>query len=70
MQLIEQGKMRLDDDVRQIVPEVRDMQILRGFTPEGEPILEDDERPITLKYLHLNHKIVPLGPEGFCCCCC
>ncbi|EGR44175.1 uncharacterized protein TRIREDRAFT_112551 [Trichoderma reesei QM6a] len=54
MQLIEQGKMRLDDDVRQIVPEVRDMQILRGFTPEGEPILEDDERPITLKHLMLH----------------
>ncbi|KAK1243279.1 hypothetical protein MKX07_003907 [Trichoderma sp. CBMAI-0711] len=51
MQLIEQGKMRLDDDVRQIVPEVRDMQILRGFTPEGKPILEDNDRPITLKHL-------------------
>ncbi|KAL6855736.1 beta-lactamase/transpeptidase-like protein [Trichoderma novae-zelandiae] len=51
MQLIEQGKMRLDDDVRQIVPEVREMQILRGFTPEGKPILEDNERPITLQHL-------------------
>lgn len=49
MQLMEQGKMRLDDDVRRIVPEVRDMQILRGFTPEGKPILEDNNRPITLK---------------------
>ncbi|KAH0490029.1 hypothetical protein TgHK011_001514 [Trichoderma gracile] len=51
MQLVEQGRMRLDDDVRQIVPEVRDMQILRGFTPEGKPILEDNERPITLGHL-------------------
>ncbi|PTB75246.1 beta-lactamase/transpeptidase-like protein [Trichoderma longibrachiatum ATCC 18648] len=51
MQLMEQGKMRLDDDVRRIVPELRDMQILRGFTPEGKPILEDNDRPITLKHL-------------------
>ncbi|TFB01694.1 Acyltransferase mlcH [Trichoderma ghanense] len=50
-QLVEQGKMRLDSDVRQIVPEVRDMQILRGFTPKGEPMLEDNDRPITLKHL-------------------
>ncbi|PTB63005.1 beta-lactamase/transpeptidase-like protein [Trichoderma citrinoviride] len=54
MQLVEQGKMQLDSDVRQIVPEVRDMQILRGFTSEGKPILEDNERPITLKHLMLH----------------
>jgi hypothetical protein len=27
------------------------MQILRGFTPEEQPILEDNEKPITLKYV-------------------
>ncbi|UKZ78402.1 hypothetical protein TrVFT333_006139 [Trichoderma virens FT-333] len=54
MQLVEQGKLSLDYDVRKLVPEVQQMQILRGFTPEGRPILEDNERPITLKQLMLH----------------
>ncbi|KAL6884763.1 beta-lactamase/transpeptidase-like protein [Trichoderma evansii] len=51
MQLVEQGKISLDHNMRQIVPEVDKMQILRGFTAEGQPVLEDNERPITLKQL-------------------
>ncbi|PNP53276.1 hypothetical protein THARTR1_05970 [Trichoderma harzianum] len=54
MQLVEQDRLPLDSDVRKLVPEVQQMQILRGFTPEGQPILEDNERPITLKYLILH----------------
>lgn len=51
MQLVEQDKLPLDSDIRKLVPEVQKMQILRGFTPEEQPILEDNERPITLKYV-------------------
>ncbi|KAM0261012.1 hypothetical protein ACHAQJ_002451 [Trichoderma viride] len=51
MQLVEQDKISLDTNVRQLVPELDKMQILRGFTPEGWPILEDNERPMTLKQL-------------------
>ncbi|KAL7930109.1 beta-lactamase/transpeptidase-like protein [Trichoderma chlorosporum] len=54
MQLVEQDRLPLDADIRQLIPEVHDMQILRGFTPEGRPILEDNERPITLKNLMLH----------------
>lgn len=54
MQLVEQDRLPLDSDVRKLVPEVQQMQILRGFTPEEQPILEDNERPITLKYV-LDH---------------
>lgn len=49
MQLVEQGKISLDQDMRRLVPELDKMQILRGFTAEGQPVLEDNERPITLK---------------------
>lgn len=49
MQLIEQGKMSLDHNMRLLVPELDQMQILRGFTAEGQPVLEDNERPIALK---------------------
>ncbi|PTB37257.1 hypothetical protein M441DRAFT_61252 [Trichoderma asperellum CBS 433.97] len=51
MQLVEQGKISLDDNMRLLVPELDKMQILRGFTAEGQPVLEDNPRPITLKQL-------------------
>ncbi|KAL7955260.1 beta-lactamase/transpeptidase-like protein [Trichoderma compactum] len=54
MRLVEQDRLPLDSDVRKLVPEVRRMQVLRGFTPEEQPILEDNERPMTLKQLILN----------------
>ncbi|KAF3073927.1 Acyltransferase mlcH [Trichoderma lentiforme] len=54
MQLVEQDRLPLDSDVRKLVPEVQQMQILRGFTSEEQPILEDNERPITLKQLILH----------------
>lgn len=50
MQLVEQGKLRLDDDMRKIVPELGDMQILHGFDEDEKPILEDNTTPITLRY--------------------
>lgn len=49
MQLVEQGKISLDDNMRPLVPELDKMQILREFTAEGQPVLEDNPRPITLK---------------------
>lgn len=48
MQIVEQGKIGLDDDVRPLVPELAAMQILRGFEGD-EPILEDNTRPITFR---------------------
>ncbi|KAM0481803.1 hypothetical protein ACHAPX_003132 [Trichoderma viride] len=51
MQLVEQGKVSPDHNMRRLVPELDKMQILRGFTAEGQPVLEDNERPITLKQL-------------------
>lgn len=49
MQLVESNRIALDDDVRGLVPELAAMQILRGFTTEGQPILEDNVEPITLR---------------------
>lgn len=49
MQLVEQGKWKLDDDMRLIVPSLR-MPILRGFDQDDKPILEENTRPITLRY--------------------
>lgn len=49
MQIIERGLIELDDDVQPLVPELADMQILRGFDADEKPILEDNTRPITLR---------------------
>ncbi|KJZ77279.1 hypothetical protein HIM_03600 [Hirsutella minnesotensis 3608] len=56
MQLVERGDMALDNDLRGLVPELARMQILRGFDSDDRPILEDNDRPITLRML-LTHTV-------------
>jgi CubicO group peptidase (beta-lactamase class C family) len=51
MALVERGMLALDADVRPIVPELRALQVLKGFDAEGKPILEDNTAPITLRQL-------------------
>lgn len=51
MQLVEKGLLKLDEDVRPLVPELAKMQILRGFDKDDKPILEDNVMPITLRYV-------------------
>jgi len=50
MSLVERGAVSLDHDMRILVPELGALQILRGFTDDGKPILEDNELPITLRW--------------------
>ncbi|KAM5350465.1 hypothetical protein ACJ41O_006970 [Fusarium nematophilum] len=49
MQLVERGVISLDDDTRPLVPELKAMQILRGFDQDDKPILQDNDKPITLR---------------------
>ncbi|RSL70049.1 hypothetical protein CEP54_001959 [Fusarium duplospermum] len=56
MQLVERGEIGLDDDVRPRVPELANMQILRGFDDNDKPILEDNTKPITFRHL-LTHTL-------------
>ncbi|KAK2054954.1 beta-lactamase [Colletotrichum caudatum] len=56
MQLVEWGAVGLDDDMRDIVPQLADMQILRGFDTDDQPILEDNTTPVTLRML-LTHTV-------------
>ncbi|KAK3346468.1 beta-lactamase/transpeptidase-like protein [Lasiosphaeria hispida] len=51
MSLVERGVVSLDDGMRAVVPELGALQILRGFTDDGEPILEDNDREISLRHL-------------------
>jgi CubicO group peptidase (beta-lactamase class C family) len=49
MILFEEGKWRLDDPVTRYVPEFRNLRVVKGVNARGEPILEDADRPPTMR---------------------
>jgi len=51
MQLIEQGKLRLEQPASQILPELKSPQVLEGFDSGGQPKLRPAKRPITVRHL-------------------
>jgi hypothetical protein len=51
MQLVEQGKLKLDEPVPYIDPALGSPQVLEGFDATGAPILRPAKRPITLRHL-------------------
>ena len=59
MQLVEQGKLSLDDPAPAIDPALVAPQVLTGFDAAGKPQLRPAARPITLRHL-LTHT------AGFC----
>ena len=51
MQLVEQGKLSLEQPIRYVLPELSSPQVLEGFSPSGEPRLRPAKRPIMLRHL-------------------
>src|SRR5205085_3665722 len=51
MQLVEQGKLQLDDPIGNVLPELAAPQVLEGFDASGAPLLRPARRPITLRHL-------------------
>ena len=51
MQLVEQGKLKLDEPVPNIDPALGSPQVLEGFDAGGAPKLRPAKRPITLRHL-------------------
>ena len=51
MQLVEQGKLKLDEPVPNIDAALSSPQVLEGFDASGQPKLRPAKRPITLKHL-------------------
>jgi CubicO group peptidase (beta-lactamase class C family) len=59
MQLVEQGKLTLDDPIGNLLPDLAAPQVLEGFDASGEPILRPARNAITLRHL-MTHT------AGFC----
>jgi CubicO group peptidase (beta-lactamase class C family) len=51
MQLVEQGRITLDEPLSNHMPEVREVQVLDGFDEAGAPKLRAPRRPVTLRHL-------------------
>lgn len=51
LQIVEKGVVTLDQDVRQIVPDLAKLQLLQGFDDSGKAILAENTKPITLRYV-------------------
>jgi CubicO group peptidase (beta-lactamase class C family) len=51
LQVVEQGLFKLDGDTSDILPDLAEQKILKGFNESDEPILDDRKTPITLHHL-------------------
>jgi CubicO group peptidase (beta-lactamase class C family) len=51
MQLVEQGRLQLEQPVGDILPELSAPQVLEGFDDAGKPRLQAAKQPITLRHL-------------------
>ena len=51
MQLVEQGRLQLDEPAARWAPGLAEAQVLEGFDAKGAPILRPPKRPITLRRL-------------------
>ena len=51
MQLVEQGKLSLEEPIGKLLPDLAAPQVLEGFDAGGEPKLRPAKTPITLRHL-------------------
>ena len=51
MQLVEQGRLQLDEPIGKLLPDLQSPKVLEGFDDSGAPKLRPAKRPITLRHL-------------------
>jgi CubicO group peptidase (beta-lactamase class C family) len=51
MQLVERGKLKLDEPVARHLPQLAKLDVIEGFDTAGKPVLRPATKPITLRHL-------------------
>ncbi|HEX5377840.1 MAG TPA: serine hydrolase domain-containing protein [Phenylobacterium sp.] len=51
LQLVEQGKLTLDGDLSELLPDLKDLQVLEGAGDDGQPVLRPAKGAVTLRQL-------------------
>ena len=51
MQLVEQGKLTLDNPIAEVLPDINAIQVMTGWDAQGQPLLRPPKTPITLRHL-------------------
>ena len=51
MQLVEKGRIGLEQPMGDVLPLIRDVKVLEGFDGDGTPRLRDPKTPVTLRHL-------------------
>ncbi|EIG56954.1 serine hydrolase [Bradyrhizobium sp. WSM1253] len=51
LQLVEEGKLDLDEPAKRYAPEIGKLQVIEGFDDKGDPILRPPKRDITTRML-------------------
>lgn len=51
LQLVEAGKLSLDGDLSDLLPDLKGLEVLEGFDAEGKPRLRPARGPVTLRQL-------------------
>lgn len=51
MQLVEQGRLKLDEPVARHLPQLAKLNVIEGFDPNGTPVLRPANKLITLRHL-------------------
>jgi methyl acetate hydrolase len=66
MQLVERGKLKLDEPVARHLPQLAKLDVLEGFDAAGKPVLRPAVTPITLRHLltHTSGFAYPTWHEG------
>jgi methyl acetate hydrolase len=66
LQLVEQGRLKLDEPAANIDPSLATVEVLTGFDPKGVPQLRAAHRPVTLRQLlsHTSGFSYPLWDES------
>jgi methyl acetate hydrolase len=51
MQLVEQGRLKLEEPVARHLPQLAKLSVIEGFDPDGTPVLRPANKLITLRHL-------------------